>query len=171
LNAVSLALTIFALVMGLVAVALVAVLPAFLGNLGLGSGLQWTLSLLRWPILFVLGLIILGVFYRFGPDRDAPRLSWVTPGAVAGTLLWIVGSIAFSIYVNNFGSYNETYGALAAVVILMLWFSLSAFVALLGAEINAESERQTRRDTTQGQPKPMGSRGAYSADTVAKRGR
>ena len=82
------------------------------------------------------------------------------------TLLWIAGSALFSLYVSSFGSYNETYGAAGAVVILLMWFLLSAYAVLIGAEVNAEMERQTRKDTTPGGGRPLGSREAYAADTV-----
>jgi membrane protein len=114
-------------------------------------------------LLVVVGLAVL---YRVAPDRDAPRLRWVSLGSVAATVLWVVGSVVFSLYVNNFGSYNKTYGALAGVIVLMLWMYLSAYIVLLGAEINSESELQTVQDTTKGPPKPMGSRGAAKADDV-----
>jgi membrane protein len=91
----------------------------------------------------------------------------VSTGAVVATVLWLVGTALFSLYVNNFGRYNKTYGTLAGVVVLMLWLYLTAYLVLLGAEINAESERQTERDTTLGEPEPLGTRGAVAADTVA----
>ena len=109
----------------------------------------------------------LAVVYRVAPDRDSPRFAWVTSGSLAATVLWVVGSILFSLYVNNFGSYNKTYGTIAGVVVLMLWLYLTSYIVLLGAEINAESERQTREDTTRGAPAPRGERGAAAADEVA----
>jgi membrane protein len=88
-------------------------------------------------------------------------------GALVAAALWVLGSIGFSLYVNNFGSYNKTYGALAGVVVLLLWLYLTSYIVLLGAEINAESEKQTQQDTTTGPPKPMGDRDAEAADTLA----
>jgi membrane protein len=90
-------------------------------------------------------------------------------GAVAATLLWLLGSGLFSFYVSNFNYYNETYGSVGAVIILMLWFWLTAFIVLMGAELNAEMEHQTKQDTTIGKPKPMGERNAYMADTLGRR--
>jgi membrane protein len=84
------------------------------------------------------------------------------------TLLWIIASIAFSVYVANFSTYNKTYGSLGGAVVLLTWLYISALVVLLGAVVNAQSERQTRRDTTHGAPKPLGRRGAYAADTVGR---
>jgi membrane protein len=120
------------------------------------------------PLLLVVALVGLAVPYRYAPSREVAQWQWVSSGAVIATALWLIGSIAFSIYVSNFGSYNETYGALGAVVILLMWFWLSAFIVLLGAELNCEIERQTARDTTSVSSKPMGERGAYAADTIGE---
>jgi membrane protein len=125
-------------------------------------------SLIRWPILALMLLAGLSVVYRHGPDREDPRWRWVSPGALVAVALWLVGSALMSVYVDNFGSYNETYGALGAVAVLLLWFFISAFIILLGAEINAEAERQTREDSTTGEPQPMGERGAHAADTLGE---
>jgi membrane protein len=89
----------------------------------------------------------------------------VSVGATVATVIWIAASVGFSYYVSNFGSYNETYGALAGVIVLLLWLYLTSFIVLLGAEINAETEHQTGRDTTKGQERPMGERHAHVADT------
>ena len=105
---------------------------------------------------------------RYAPSREAPRWKWVSVGAVTATILWIIGSIAFSIYVRNFGSYTATYGALGGVIVLLTWLWLSAFIVLLGAELNSEIEHQTERDTTTGKPRPKGVRGAVKADTTGR---
>ena len=110
----------------------------------------------------------LAIVYRLAPDRDAPRFAWTSPGALAATVLWVLGSVGFSLYVNNFGSYNKTYGALAGVIVFLLWLYLTSYIVLLGAEINAESEKQTAEDTTVGEPQPMGQRHAVAADTLAE---
>jgi membrane protein len=164
----ALALTLAAIVVGLVSLGLIAVLPAVLDTLGLGAVGQFLARWLRWPVLAVLVAAFLAVIYRFAPDRDQPRLQWVSWGAVVATVLWLIGSGLFSLYVSNFGDYGATYGALAGVIILLLWLFLTGFVVLLGAEINAEMERQTRRDTTKGEEQPMGERRAQAADTVGE---
>jgi membrane protein len=110
----------------------------------------------------------LAVLYRFGPDRDKPQWRWVSPGAGAATILWIVGSVAFTVYVANFNSYDKTYGSLGGVVILLTWLYLSALMVLLGAVVNAQSERQTRKDSTEGPPRAMGQRAARAADTLGE---
>jgi membrane protein len=164
----ALALTLGAIVFMLLTLALVAVVPVVLNVLPLGPVGTVLAQVLRWVLLVALVVAALAVTYRVAPDRDQPRFSWVTTGSLVATVLWIVGSIAFSLYVNNFGSYNKTYGAIAGVVVLMLWLYLTSYIVLLGAEINAESERQTRADTTRGASAPMGERGAAAADELAR---
>jgi membrane protein len=124
------------------------------------KGLSWIAAAL------VVSLVTAAV-YRYGPSRDDAKWRWLTPGAIAATLLWLVATLGFGVYVSNFGSYNATYGSLGAVVVLLMWLYLSAYVLLLGAELNAELEHQTVRDTTKGPDRPMGERGAVMADTVA----
>jgi membrane protein len=164
--ALTLSLTLGAVLTVLVAVGLVVSLPVMLGHLGLGAATRTVVSLTRWPILALVVIAGLGVVYRYGPDRRDPQWRWVSPGALVAVALWLGASILLSIYVDNFGSYNETYGALGAVAVLLLWFFVSAFIVLLGAEINAEAERQTREDSTAGEPREMGHRGAHAADTL-----
>ena len=168
LTLVTLILTVGLIAMMIVALGLIAVLPALLGNLGLGEVLRVVLTYARWPLLLVVALIGLAILYRYAPSRETAQWQWVSPGAVLATVLWLIGSIVFSIYVRNFGSYNETYGSIGAVIILLMWLWLSAFIVLLGAEVNCEIERQTERDTTAGRPRPRGERGAYAADTVGE---
>ena len=169
LNLISLLLTLGLIVFIVVTLSMIAVLPALFGSLGLSDTMVSLARWLRWPILALVFILALAVLYRFAPSRDRPRWRWVSLGAVVSTVLWVAGSIAFSLYVSNFASYNETYGSLGAVLILMMWLWISAFIVLLGAEINAEMEHQTARDTTAGKPDPRGQRGAYVADTVGER--
>jgi membrane protein len=166
-NLWALALTLFLIVGLILAVSAAVVAPAIASFAPLPGGIQALLTYAPWPVLFVLTIFGLGVLYRYGPSRAPARWRWITPGAVAATVLWMIGSIAFSIYVSNFGSYNATYGALGGVIVLLTWLWLSAFVVLLGAELNAAIEHQTGRDTTTGAPRPLGARGAEKADTVA----
>jgi membrane protein len=140
--------------------------PLAVSFLPLGPAAEVTLLGVRWILLFAVAVLGLAIVYRFAPDRQRAQWRWVTPGSLIAATLWLIGSVLFALYVRNFGSYGETYGALGGVVILLMWFYLSGYIIILGAEINAETERQTRKDTTTGQPKPLGARGAYSADTV-----
>jgi membrane protein len=165
-NLIALGLTLGMIVVGLVVIALVAVLPAAIQFVGLGSTAKWLVLVLEWPLLLAVLLFGLAALYRFAPNRDEPQWRWVSPGAIVAALLWIVASIAFSVYVANFSSYDKTYGSLGGAVVLLTWLYLSSFVLLLGAVINAQSERQTKQDTTTGRPKRMGERGAYAADTL-----
>jgi membrane protein len=116
-------------------------------------------------IVIVLGLAVL---YRFGPSREHAQWRWLTVGAVVAMVLWIAGSALFSWYLSNFADFNATYGSLGAGIGLMMWLWLTSIAILLGAEINAEIEHQTARDTTTGSPKPLGTRGAAMADTVGE---
>lgn len=168
LNALAIVLTLGALVFGIVALALIAVLPALLGQLGLEAIARVAVSLVRWPLLAAAVVVALAVLYRYGPSRDKPQWTWVSWGAVVATVLWLITSILFSVYVANFGSYNETYGSLGVVVVFLMWLYLSAYIVLIGAELNAEMEHQTTRDTTRGAEQPMGRRGAQKADTVGE---
>ena len=168
LRATALGLTLGGIVFVLLTLTLVAVVPVALDNLGLGVVGRVVAQVVRWVLLVGVVVVGLAVVYRVAPDRASPRFRWVSAGALVATVLWIIGSVAFSLYVNFFGNYNQTYGALAGVIVLMLWLFLTTYIVLLGAEINAESERQTVRDTTHGEPQPMGRRRAEAADSLAE---
>ena len=115
--------------------------------------------------LFAAGLA--ATLYRFGPSRQGARWEWLTPGSIFTAVVWLLLAIAFSFYVTKLTDYNATYGSVAAIVMLLTWMYLSAYVFLFGAELNAELEHQTAKDSTTGQPKPLGERGAWVADHVA----
>jgi membrane protein len=106
------------------------------------------------------------LIYRHGPSRAKAKWRWLTLGSVVASLLWLGVSMLFSWYATNFGNYDKTYGSLGAVVGFMVWIWLSSIVILLGAELDAEMEHQTAKDTTEGHPKPLGARGATMADTI-----
>lgn len=169
----SLGLTVAGLLFLIVTLALIVAVPAAINIIGLQDTIVgWAASLARWPILAVAIMASLAVLYRYAPDRREPKWRWVSWGAVIATLVFLLGSAAFSLYVSSFGSYNETYGSVGAVVVLLLWFNLTSYVILLGAELNAEIEHQTARDTTKGNgrgEKPLGQRDAYVADTVGRK--
>jgi membrane protein len=162
----ALALTVGAIVFLILAIGLIAVVPAVLGIIGLGGAAETAIRIAQWPLLALLVMVALAVVYKVAPDREQPQLRWVSWGAVIATVLWLIGSAVFTLYVENFGNFGETYGTFAGIIILMLWLLLTAFVVLLGAEINAELERQTGHDSTTGDPAPLGERGAVSADTT-----
>ncbi|MDQ4033548.1 MAG: YihY/virulence factor BrkB family protein [Actinomycetota bacterium] len=166
LRSVALVLTLGAVVFLVLSLALIAVVPVVLQAAPLGPVGSVLAQVLRWALLFAVVVVGLAVIYRVAPDRNPPKLRWVTLGSVVAALLWLLGSAGFSLYVNFFGNYNKTYGALAGVIVLLLWLYLTCYVVLLGAEINSEAERQTMCDTTIGEPRPMGQRGAVVADTM-----
>jgi membrane protein len=159
-------MTLGAIVFVVVAVALVAVLPAVMNALGVPTAVQVVVEIARWLGLVVAMMAALAVLYRVAPDREAPKMRWVSVGAVTATVLWVIASIGFSLYVDNFSSYGKTYGSLAGVVVLLLWLWITNYLVLLGAEMNAEMEQQTARDTTTGEEQPPGRRGAVKADST-----
>lgn len=165
--ATAIVLTLGAVAGAIIAVALVVAVPTTLNFLGLGTIAKAVAGV---ATLFILaaGMIAgLTIAYRYGPSRTKARWNWVTWGAVTATVLWLVGSALFSVYVANFASYNKTYGSMGAIVILLTWLLLTAYVILIGGEINAEMERQTVKDTSEAH-RPLGQRGAFAADTVGK---
>ncbi|AMA55941.1 YihY/virulence factor BrkB family protein [Bradyrhizobium sp. CCGE-LA001] len=166
LNMVSLAFTVGGIVALLLMVGAVVAFPLALNHLGMAPESKLIVALARWPLLFLILLVALAILYRFAPSRDAPRWQWLSVGAVTAALLWIAGSALLSWYLSEFANYNATYGSLGAAIGLMTWMWMSAIVVMFGAELNSEIERQTLRDTTTGQPKPLGTRQAVSADTV-----
>jgi membrane protein len=168
LNMIAIGLTLLMLVGGTVIIALVGVLPAAIQIIGLESSAKWLLLVLEWPLLIAVVMTGLAVLYRYAPDRKTARWRWVSPGAIVATVLWLLGSVAFTVYVSHFNSYDKTYGSLGGVVVMLTWLYLSSFVALLGAVINAQTERQTGADSTVGDAKPLGGRNAYAADTVGE---
>lgn len=162
----SLGLTLGAIVFVVVAIALVGVAPAVLHSLVGGGPARWGFEVIRWVALLAGISLALAVLYRYAPDRDEPQFRWVSVGAAVASVIWLVASLGFSLYVAHFSSYSKTYGALAGVVVLLLWLWITNFVVLLGAEVNAEAEQQTAKDTTRGPERPLGERGAVKADSL-----
>ena len=166
LNLLSLGFTTGAIMALMLMVSAVVALPLALDHLGLAQESKIIVSLARWPVMFAMLLMALGALYRFGPSRRAARWEWLSVGTLAAALLWIAGSSLLSWYLSNFGNYDATYGSLGAAIGLMMWMWMSAVIVLCGAELNAEIEHQTARDSTDGQPRPLGARGAVMADTL-----
>jgi membrane protein len=163
---ISLVLTVGAVLSFLVMLLLGIVIPVGLKLVGISTTAQWTADLLQWGLLWLFAVLGLAVVYRYAPAREPARWHWVTWGSAIAASLWLGASALFAIYVRTFANYGRTYGALGGVIALLMWFYVSSVIVVLGAEINAEMERQTRRDTTEGPEAPMGERGAYAADTV-----
>ena len=163
---IALGLTVAAIVFMVLMVALIAGVPVALQVLGVGEGWRWLTEVVRWVLIAALVMVALAVLYRVAPDRDAPKFRWVSVGALASTLLWLLASVGFSAYVSLFGNYAKTYGAFAGVAVLMLWLWITSYAILLGAEMNAEAEAQTVKDSTRGPDQPLGRRNAVKADSV-----
>jgi membrane protein len=166
LNLLALAFTTGGIAALLLMVSAVVAAPLMLDHVGLAPESRFIVSLTRWPLLLMILLAALGILYRYGPSRRAARWEWLSVGALAAALLWMVGSSLLSWYLSNFGNYNATYGSLGAAIGLMMWMWMSAIIVLCGAELNSEIERQTAADTTVGRPKPLGARSAIVADTL-----
>jgi membrane protein len=155
-----------AIIFMVIMLAIVAVLPPVLEQLFGSGAVRWVIQILGYIVLFLIVAFALAILYRYAPDRDAPKMKWVSIGALVATLIWLLASIGFSIYTTTFGNYAKTYGTFAGIVILLLWLWLTCYAILLGAEINAETEQQTVVDTTKGPPEPLGERGAVKADSL-----
>lgn len=160
-------LTLALVALGAITLGAIVGVPALLALIPFGGAVSIAASALRWPLGLAAVMLALGLIYRHGPDRRSAQARWLSPGAAVAIALWLGGSVALSVYVSRFADYNETYGALGAVVALMVWLWLTALATLVGAVINAESELETAQDTTIGPRRPMGERGATVADRVA----
>ncbi len=130
----------------LVAVALLTLaslvgVPLALAYLPLGTWTELALTVLRWGVAVLVMLVGLGLVYRYGPNRPK-RTPWISVGVVVALMLWAAASLGLSLYLRNFGSYNEVYGSIGAVIALLMWFFLSAYAFLLGAAVNAQIERR-----------------------------
>lgn len=168
LKLVTFALTLLLIAGLLIGLGATLAVPAILAMVNLGPIVAIAITALPWIGLIVLTMLGLSTLYRYAPSRDAPEWKWASVGAIVGCLAWIVASAGFAFYVGNFGSYNESFGTLAGVIVLLMWFWISAFIILLGAELNAELEAQTRADTTVGHDLPMGQRDAVKADNLGE---
>jgi membrane protein len=163
----------FVMIIGAVFVAITGLLAAsvlaFVGKAAtvLGPVAAVGINVATWAVAALLSCIGIGITYRYAPDRKDARWQWLSVGSAIATLLWLLATVGFGAYAASFGNYNATYGSLGAVVVLLMWLYVSSYAILLGAEINAEAERQTAQDSTTGHPRPLGQRGATVADQVA----
>nr|WP_314445167.1 YihY/virulence factor BrkB family protein [uncultured Sphingomonas sp.] len=165
----SLAMTLGAVLMVGVVAAAIAVLTAVERLLPTAGPIgHFLTSAVTYAMLGAIAAAAAATLYRYGPSRETARWTWLTPGSIFFAVVWLVLTLAFGFYVRNFASYGATYGALSSVVVLLTWLYLSSYVLIFGAELNSEVEHQTARDTT-GRlgEKPLGARGAWSADHVA----
>ncbi|GGX94656.1 hypothetical protein GCM10007160_22880 [Litchfieldella qijiaojingensis] len=161
-------LTLGMIVLTLVTIPFITLFPLAIGMLGIDSTPLRVIGLLRWPILVLVMMFAIAVLYRYGPYRASPHWEWISVGTVTATFLWLLGSLGLSLYVRYFSNLSEIYGSLGAVVVLLLWFWLSAFMVLLGAELNTAMERHARRDATFDTLRPV-QRHAHVADAMDER--
>jgi membrane protein len=132
----TLAMTLVTVLLVLLALFSTVIIPAILAALAVEGWVAWVLGLVRWPLMGVITAFGLGLFYRLSVRNRSPQPAWITPGAVLGAVLWLAGSVAFSIYVQNFANYNKSFGTLGGVVSLLTWLWLSSYIVLLGEEVN-----------------------------------
>lgn len=168
LNIFAIGMTLLGAVMGILAIGVIVVVPVvmnFFDFLPMTSILATAGS---WFLLLAIFSFYLSFAFRFGPARENAQWKWVSWGAVFSAVSWAVVSALFSWYAKEFGNFNKTYGSLGAIIVLMMWFYISSFVILVGAEINAEMEHQTAKDSTTHPEKPMGDRDARMADTLGE---
>lgn len=162
----ALMLTLSLVMVGIIALITVVVAPIVLSFIPLGMFGFMVAEIIRWTIAITVLLAGIGVLYRFGPNRRAAKIGWLTFGAVFAVISWAIVSIVFSYYVANFGNYNQIYGSIGAVIAMLIWLWISSFLVLMGASWNAQVELRTRPDSTIGRDRPAGQRGAYVADNL-----
>jgi membrane protein len=168
LNLEALGFTLGAVGILITLITVVGLVPALLEHLYLGSASEMAAKFLRWPVVLLLTAGATAILYRYGPSREPAKIRWLSWGVGFSTIAWALTTILFSIYLLNFSSYDATYGALGALIGFMVWIWLSISILIVGAELNAELEHQTARDSTTGTARPMGERGAVMADTLGE---
>lgn len=166
LSLLAFSFTLAAIVTLVVLVTLVGVVPEILKALYLDDWAETLARVARWPVILMITGTATIIIYRYGPSREKAKLRWLTWGAAFSTVAWAMTTTVFSVYLLNFANYNATYGTLGALVAFMIWIWLSIVILIVGAELNAELEHQTKCDSTTGPPLPMGERGAEMADTL-----
>jgi membrane protein len=165
---ISLCFTLGAIIFFSLLVNVVILVPIVTRFLHLGPIGDILITLLPTIVMFSVAIGGLAVLYRYGPSRSMSKWRWITPGSLVAAIFWLMGSALFSWYLSNWGDYSGTYGSLGAAIGAMMWIYLSLWIVLVGAELNAEIEHQTAKDTTTGPEKPLGARGASMADEVGE---
>lgn len=167
--ATALAMTLAALIVALLALAATAAVAVLQKLLPAASPLAVSAGTVAgYLVLMLFGAAAAATLYRYGPSREEARWTWITPGSAFASVTWLLLTAAFGFYVSHITNYSATYGSLGAVAALLMWLYLSAYVFVIGAELNSEIEHQTATDSTTGKPRPMGRRGAWAADNVAE---
>lgn len=139
-NAMTLAFTLGAIIVIAVSLALIVIFPVLVNTIGLPDMVNSLITWLRWPLLGIIVILAISLIYQYAPARETPGFQWVVYGATLATIVWLIASWGFSIYVSNFGNFNEMYGSLSAVVILLFWLFITSFIILLGGELNCATE-------------------------------
>ena len=166
-NLLAIGITAAAVLIAIVAILAITALAKLQALLPDAPGAVLVLGkILSYLLMTAAGAAGAAALYRFGPSRQQPRWEWLSAGSLFAAIGWLLLTLGFGVYVANFGDYNATYGALGAVVVLLMWLWVSSYAVLIGAEINAEAERQTSVDSTTGRPRPIGRRGATVADQL-----
>lgn len=164
----AIAFTLGAMAILAVIVTALAILPLIMSVIFISERAEMIVGIIRWPILIAVIWLGTVVVYRYGPSRENAKLRWLTWGTLLSSLVWMIMSLGFSFYLENFADYNATYGALGTFIGFMFWTWLSVVILIVGAMLNAELEHQTAEDTTTGPTLPMGQRGAHVADTLGE---
>jgi membrane protein len=165
---IALVMTLLAVVFAMLALAATAAIASIEQFLPQASGVTVAASkAVAYLALLLIAAGIAATLYRFAPSREQARWEWITPGSLFTAVTWVLLTLGFGYYVTSVADYNATYGSLGAVIALLTWMYLSAYVFVIGAELNSEIEHQTAKDSTTGEPEPMGKRGAWAADNVA----
>lgn len=167
----SLAFTVAAMVAFMVMLLLGLAIPVALKALGTSALVRIAAAVAGFALLWCVAVLGLAVVYRYAPAREQPQWRWVTWGSAIAATLWLAASFIFVLYVQTYSNYTKTYGALGAVIALLIWFYISSLIAVLGAETNAEMEGEARESTTVRRNAPLGWHGADAADTVGLRAR
>jgi membrane protein len=168
LNGLALLFTLCGAIAAVLVLATVLAIPPLLTLLPIGAAVEWAVRIASYLIMLVVIWMGLTVLYRWGPSRQTAKWRWITPGAAVSVVLLGIASVAFSWYATNFSDYGAAYGSLGALIGLMTWIWISATIVIVGAELNSEVEHQTARDSTTGEPAPLGQRGAHMADTIGE---
>lgn len=163
---VSISITLGAILFASAAFFVIAAIPVLLKLLPLLAETEILVRLASWPAMACFSIAGIALLYRLAPNRRDARWIWILPGAAVTAVLWLVGSVAFSLYVENFGNYDATFGSIATIVVVMLWLYYSVLIVAFGAALNGQLELSTRQDSTVGPNRPMGERGAFAADNV-----
>ncbi len=171
LNLIAIVFTFCAMIALILMIGITAALPTVLRVALLDASAETIVLTTGWSLVVVAALAGAAVVYRFGPSRQPAKLRWLTWGAIFATSAWILMSLVYGWYLNNLADYAASYGALGGLVGFLIWLWLSVTLLIVGAELNAELEHQTAKDSTTGRPLPMGLRGAHMADTIGKAAR